>query len=44
MNSITKLNPDITNERKKATFDVEEFAVWWNNGKKSLAEKRTRGE
>jgi hypothetical protein len=44
MNDLSKLNPDITKERKTASFDVEEFAIWWNNGKKMLAEKRTRGK
>lgn len=39
-----KLNPDLENERKTCSFDVEELARWWNGGEQKLLEKRTRGE
>lgn len=40
----TKLNPDLENERKTCSFDVEELARWWNGGEQKLLEKRERGE
>lgn len=42
--SNKKVNPDLLNERKKCTFNVEELASWWNNGPQKLKEKRERGE
>lgn len=39
-----KVNPDLANERKKCTFDVEELAKWWWNGAEELKEKRKIGE
>ena len=40
---VKKVNPDLDNERKKCTFDVEELARWWNGGEQKLLEKRERG-
>lgn len=39
-----KINPDLLNERKNSTFNVEELAVWWNKGPQKLKEKREREE
>lgn len=39
-----KMNPDLVKERQKCSFDVEEFARWWNGGDKKLQEKRDRGK
>lgn len=38
-----KPNPDLANERKKCTFEIEEMARWWHGGDQNLAEKRERG-
>lgn len=38
------MNQDLVAERKKRTFDAEEFAVWWNGGSQKLKEKRDRGK
>lgn len=40
----SKMNQDLVAERKKRTFDAEEFAVWWNGGSQKLKEKRDRGK
>lgn len=39
-----KVNPDLVNERKKCTFNVEELAEWWWNGSAELNEKRKIGK
>lgn len=36
------VNPDLENERKKVTFNVEEFSEWWYGGKEKLKERRER--
>jgi len=36
------INPDLENERKKCTFDVEEFARYWIGDQNKLDEKRAR--
>lgn len=41
--TVTKINPDIAKERLAASFDVEEFAVWWHGGADKLKEKREIG-
>lgn len=41
---VTTVNPDLENERKKCTFDVEEFARWWNDGAENLQAKRESGK
>lgn len=39
-----KVNPDLANERKKCSFNTEEFTNWWYGGAKKVEEKRARGE
>lgn len=39
-----KVNPDLLKERSNCTFNVEEFAVWWNGGPEKLKEKREIGK
>lgn len=43
-NISDKVNPDLVKERKQCSFDVEEFARWWNGGETKLREKRDRGK
>lgn len=38
------INPDLLKERKRATFNVEEFTVWWSGGEEKLKERRERGK
>lgn len=38
-----KVNPDLENERKKCTFNIDEFTSWWCGGPLKLKEKRERG-
>lgn len=38
------VNPDLENERRKCTFDVEELARYWIGDQAELEEKRARGE
>lgn len=38
------VNPDLVNERKKATFDVEEFTAFIHDGESFLQLKRLAGE
>ncbi|KAL7046205.1 hypothetical protein ACKWTF_002509 [Chironomus riparius] len=40
MTSATKVNPDLSDERKKVEFDVEEFTNWYYKGAENVAEKR----
>lgn len=37
------INPDLANERRKCTFDVEELARYWLGDQAKLDEKRARG-
>lgn len=37
------INPDLANERRKCTFDVEELARYWVGDQVKLEEKRARG-
>lgn len=39
-----KINPDLENERKKCSFNVEEMARWWNGGENNLKTKREKGK
>ena len=41
--NLQKINPDLDNERKKCTFDVEELSRWWYGGADKLLEKRKIG-
>ncbi|XP_005182228.2 probable peroxisomal acyl-coenzyme A oxidase 1 isoform X1 [Musca domestica] len=34
------VNPDIQEERNAATFNVEDFALWWHGGEENLKRKR----
>lgn len=38
------VNPDLQKERLAASFDVEEFAAWWQGGEKKLKTKREIGK
>lgn len=38
------VNPDIQEERNAATFNVEDFALWWHGGEENLKRKRYVGE
>lgn len=40
MTENANINPDIQKERATATFNVEDFKIWWAGGRKKLAEKR----
>lgn len=40
----TKVNPDLENERRKCTFDVEELARYWIGDQNKLEDKRARGK
>lgn len=40
MSSKTAVNPDLQKERNSATFNSEEFTIWWLGGEKKCAEKR----
>lgn len=44
MPSVSKVNPDLVKERRGASFNVEEFAVWWHGGADNLNEKRRVGK
>lgn len=39
-----KTNPDLTEERKKVEFNVEEFTNWFYGGEDKVQEKRFLGE
>lgn len=41
---LKKVNPDLQEERKKCTFNQEEFTNWYHGGAKKVEEKRWRGE
>lgn len=43
MPTVSKINPDIEEERKKVEFNVEEFTNWYHGGVKNLEEKRFFG-
>lgn len=38
------VNPDLIKERSGATFDVEEFAAWWQGSVEKLKTKREIGK
>lgn len=40
---VNKVNPDLVKERQKATFNVEEFTTWWNDGEDKKLERRALG-
>lgn len=39
-----KTNPDLTEERQKIEFNVEEFTNWFYGGEDKVQEKRFLGE
>lgn len=39
----TTINPDLENERRTCTFDVEELARYWIGDQNKLDDKRARG-
>ena len=41
---VSKINPDIQEEREKVGFDVEEFTNWYHGGAKNVEEKRFYGK
>lgn len=43
MTNVTKVNPDLNEERKKVEFDVEEFTNWYYKSADNVAEKRFLG-
>lgn len=40
---LSKMNPDIKEEREKVTFDIEEFTNWYYKGADKVEEKRFLG-
>jgi len=36
-----KVNPDLQKERNSATFNTEEFILWWSDGKRKYEEKKS---
>lgn len=38
------VNPDLQKERTAASFDVNEFAAWWQGGADKLEMKRQIGK
>lgn len=44
MTALSKIiNPDIQEERKKVSFNIEEFTNWYHGGAEKVAEKRFLG-
>lgn len=43
MKALTKINPDLQEERDKVSFDVEEFTNWFYKGEEKVEEKRFLG-
>lgn len=43
MTTSSKINPDITEEREKVEFKVEEFTNWYHGGIEKVEEKRFLG-
>lgn len=43
MPNVSKLNPDIKEERDKVTFNIEEFTNWYHQGAEKVKEKRFLG-
>lgn len=39
-----KVNPDLQKERNKATFNTEEFTIWWSGGRKKYEERKALGK
>lgn len=38
------VNPDLQKERQNASFNVEDFALWWHGGPEKLKIKRHMGK
>lgn len=38
------VNPDLVRERQKASFNVEEFTIWWHDGETKNEERRALGK
>lgn len=38
------VNPDLQKERQNASFNVEDFALWWHGGPEKLKIKRYMGK
>lgn len=43
MSIVSKINPDIQEEREKVGFDVAEFTNWYHGGVEKVEEKRFLG-
>lgn len=43
MSVVSKINPDIKEEREKIGFNVEEFTNWYHGGFENVKEKRFLG-
>ena len=41
---VSKINPDIQEERDKAQFNVVDFTNWYHGGPDKVEEKRFLGE
>lgn len=41
---VSKINPDIKEEREKVGFDVAEFTNWYHGGAEKVEEKRFFGK
>lgn len=39
-----RINPDLLKERHNASFNVEDFALWWHGGEEKLKFKRYLGK
>lgn len=45
MTALSKImNPDIQEERKKVSFNIEEFTNWYHGGAEKVEEKRFLGD
>lgn len=40
----SKINPDLQKERNSATFNTEEFTLWWSGGRKKYEERKALGK
>lgn len=40
----TKVNPDLQKERNSASFNTEEFTLWWCGGRKKYEERKSLGK
>lgn len=43
MPALSKMNPDIEEERNKVSFKIEEFTNWYHKGAEKVEEKRFLG-